>query len=92
MDLHIEKLNEHHKNLSSSEKLEIQLNEFEKQLDLAIALHQQSIVFIHGVGKGVLKNEIHKKLNLKIKLNIIKSYYNDYSNLHGFGATEVFIR
>ncbi len=92
VDLHIEKLSSRHQNLSSAEKLEIQLNEFEKQLDLAIALHQHSIVFIHGVGKGVLKNEIHKKLNQKIKLNIIKNYNNDYSTLHGFGATEVFIR
>ncbi len=89
VDLHIEKLNVHHQQLSSEEKLKMQLDEFEKQLDLAIALHQAAIVFVHGVGKGILKNKIHKALDEKKKLRIIKSYSNDYTKEHGFGATEV---
>lgn len=89
IDLHIEKLYPNYKNLAPSEMLDIQLKEFQNSLDLAIATHQNSIVFIHGVGKGALKNEIHLKLN---QTKWVYKYVNEYDTRYGYGATEVFFR
>ena len=90
IDLHIEKLVNKYQSLSPSEKLNIQLKEFQKALELASVTHQRSIVFIHGVGKGVLKNEIHKILAHKMSTKSIHSYINNYDMRYGYGATEVF--
>jgi hypothetical protein len=49
VDLHIEKLQNDWKHLSNFEILTIQLNEFEKNLDLATAHYQSSLIVIHGV-------------------------------------------
>jgi len=47
----------------------------------------RKIVFIHGVGNGVLKNEIRKQLERKYKV-----YYQDASfREYGYGATMVII-
>ena len=89
IDLHIEKLYPNYKNLAPSEMLQIQLKEFQNALDLAIATHQKEIVFIHGIGKGLLKNEIHLKLN---QTNWVYKYVNNYDSRYGYGATEVFFR
>ncbi|MBL7765757.1 MAG: Smr/MutS family protein [Chitinophagaceae bacterium] len=89
VDLHIEKLTKNYQHLGNSEILEIQMAAFKKALDLAIATHQYALVLIHGVGKGVLKNEIHKHLN---QTNHVKNYVNAYDIRYGFGATEVFFK
>ncbi len=91
IDLHIEKLVENSSHLSSSDKLQIQLREFEQSLDLAMITHQRSVIFIHGVGKGVLKAEIHKILSSKIQRNKIRAFTNNYDTRYGYGATEVFL-
>ena len=52
VDLHIEKLTPDWRNLSNFEMLTLQLNNFEKYLDLAIAHHQHNLIVIHGVGTG----------------------------------------
>jgi hypothetical protein len=90
IDLHIEKLVSRPEKLTSAEKLDIQLNEFVKALDLASVTHQRSVVFIHGVGKGTLKAEIHKILLLKKQTKAIRAYVNNYDTRYGYGATEVF--
>ncbi|MBP6625147.1 MAG: Smr/MutS family protein [Chitinophagaceae bacterium] len=87
VDLHIEKLVPSHKGLGNAEIMHIQLKECQQALDLAIATHQPSLVLIHGVGKGVLKQEIHKILN---QTKWVKSYVYDYDIRYGYGATEVF--
>ena len=46
-----------------------------------------SMIFIHGVGKGKLKAEIHELLKMKKGVN---RFINQYSDFYGFGATEVF--
>lgn len=89
VDLHIEKLYINYKYLAPSEMLDIQLKEFQNALELAIATHQKSIVFIHGIGKGALKNEIHLRLN---QTKWVHKYVNEYNNKYGYGATEVFFR
>ena len=89
VDLHIEKLIDSHKHMSNFQILSLQLQTFEKYYDLALAHRLQSFIVIHGVGEGVLKNEIHQALNLKSE---VKSFVNQYDARFGFGATEIFLK
>jgi hypothetical protein len=88
VDLHIEKLVPEWKHLSNFEILTIQLNTFEKYLELAIAHHQHNLIVIHGVGSGKLKDEIHEILNSK---RGVRSFINQYDPRYGYGATEIFL-
>lgn len=87
VDLHIEKLTDSWKHLNNFEIISIQLNEFEKWLDLAYHNHLPSFTVIHGVGKGKLKDEIHQLLKNKPE---VKSFVNQYDPRFGYGATEIF--
>lgn len=87
VDLHIEKLTDEWKHLSSFEILSIQLREFEKWFDLAYHQYLPSFTVIHGVGKGKLKEEIHQVLKTKKE---VKSFVNQYDPRFGYGATEIF--
>lgn len=89
IDLHIEKLSTSYSNLSNSEILRIQLAAFESALDAAIASGQSEIKFIHGVGNGVLRKEIQKRLS---KLKNIKFFEDVMKDRFGYGATLVKIR
>ena len=87
VDLHIEKLIDKHSNLNNAEILQIQIAEFEKWFEIAQLNQLPSIIFIHGIGKGKLKAEIHDLLKVK---KGVKRFINQYSEFYGFGATEVF--
>jgi ASC-1-like (ASCH) protein len=87
IDLHIEKLTDNWKHLSNFEILSLQLKTFEKYFDLAVAHHQHSLIVIHGVGEGRLRDEIHDLLRLKKE---VKSFVNQYHHRYGYGATEIF--
>lgn len=87
VDLHIEKLTDSWKHLSNFEILSMQLKTFEKYYDLSVAHHQPSLIIIHGVGVGKLRDEIHDLLRLKKE---VKSFVNQYSQLYGYGATEIY--
>ena len=87
IDLHIEKLTDNYKHLSNFEILTLQLKEFEKYYDLAIAHHQPELIVIHGVGVGKLRDEIHDLLRLKKE---VKSFVNQYHASYGYGATEIY--
>lgn len=89
VDLHIEKLTDDWEHLSNAEILDIQLREFEKWYDLAMAHHQASLIVIHGVGSGRLRDEIHDALRLK---RGVKSFVNQYHPSYGFGATEIYFQ
>lgn len=89
LDLHIEKLSKDHKALSSFEKLTLQLDTLEKYLDLAVAHHQPSMIIIHGLGTGKLRDEIHEILRMR---RDVKSFVNRYHPAYGYGATEVFFQ
>jgi hypothetical protein len=89
LDLHIEKLTPDHSTLSSFEKLTMQLQTLEKYLDLAVAHHQPSMIVIHGVGTGKLRDEIHEILRMR---RDVKSFINRYHPSYGYGATEVFFQ
>ncbi|MBA3899599.1 MAG: Smr/MutS family protein [Bacteroidetes bacterium] len=88
VDLHIENLVGGHSHLSNGQIVVIQLNVFEKKLEAAIRNKVDRIVFIHGVGNGVLKAEIRKVLNNYETLVFFDASYTKY----GYGATEVIIK
>ena len=87
VDLHIEKLTDSWKHLTNFEILSMQLKAFNKYYDIAVAHYQPSLIIIHGVGVGKLRDEIHDILRLKKE---VKSFVNQYSHLYGYGATEIY--
>ena len=89
IDLHIERLTDDWKHLSNYEIVTLQLKTFEKYYELALAHIQPSLIVIHGVGEGKLRDEIHERLRLKKE---VKSFVNQYHPLYGYGATEIFIQ
>lgn len=89
VDLHIEKITHEHGRMNNFEKLTLQLQTLEKKLDLSVAHHQSSMVVIHGVGSGKLRDEIHEILRMR---RDVKSFYNRYHPKYGYGATEVFFK
>jgi hypothetical protein len=86
VDLHIEKLSNNWERMSNLEILAQQLSEFNKWYDLAIAHRQASLIVIHGVGTGKLKDEIHDILKTKRE---VKTFINQYDTRFGYGATEI---
>ena len=62
IDLHLEKLVENQEKLTDGEKLSFQLDYFERMLNTAIRLRKRRLVVIHGVGEGVLREEVRKAL------------------------------
>lgn len=89
VDLHIEKLSNNWECMTNFEMLTLQLDEFQKWFDLAIAHHQPSLIVIHGVGTGKLKDEIHDILKTKRE---VKTFINQYDLRFGYGATEIFFQ
>lgn len=89
VDLHIEKITDDFKNLSNFEIVQIQLKEFEKWFNAAVENMQPNLVVIHGVGKGVLRDEIHNILKTRKE---VKHFVNQYDPRFGFGATEIFFQ
>lgn len=87
VDLHIEKLSRDHAHMNNFEKLTLQLKTLEKELDLAVAHHQASLVVIHGVGTGKLRDEVHEVLRAR---KDVKSFINRYNPAYGYGATEIY--
>jgi hypothetical protein len=86
VDLHIESLTDHPELLTSSEIFDLQLRTFEQELDKAIAGNAKSIKFIHGVGNGTLRYNIHKRLS---QLKDILYYKDADKEKFGFGATTI---
>ena len=87
VDLHIEALCEDPAKLKSHEKLQIQLDYFTRCIESAIIENYKRIVFIHGVGAGVLKLELHKILG---QYEFIEHFDASIAR-YGIGATEVLI-
>ncbi len=87
IDLHIEQLTIGYKRMANHEIVTLQLETAKRQLDFAIRNRMQKVVFIHGVGEGVLKIELEYLFN---RYENIKFYDADYQK-YGMGATEVYI-
>lgn len=86
VDLHIEKLRDDFQFLSNREILRIQMEHFQKSLDAALVHKLPSMIFIHGVGNGTLRHEIHKLIS---KHPQVKTFMDAHKEKFGYGATEV---
>ena len=89
IDLHIEKLTDNWKHMSNYEIMGMQLKTFEKYYDLALAHMQPSLIVVHGMGTGKLRDEIHDLLRHRRE---VKSFVNQYDSRFGYGATEIFFQ
>ena len=86
-DLHFEALRpDEQAELSNTAILRIQLDAFEDALSRALATNMHEIVFIHGMGNGVLRKEIHRQLS---RNKDIKFFEDARKEKFGFGATLV---
>lgn len=85
IDLHIEELLESHIGLSNAEILLRQMSEFRSFYKRAQEKGIAKLIVIHGVGEGVLKNEIRTFLSKKENVEFFDASYLDY----GKGATEI---
>ncbi|WP_346881455.1 Smr/MutS family protein [uncultured Algibacter sp.] len=87
VDLHVHQLVKSFKGMSKHDMLTLQLDTARHKLDYAIKKRIQKIVFIHGVGEGVLKMELEYLFG---RYSNIKFYDANYQK-YGLGATEVYI-
>jgi dsDNA-specific endonuclease/ATPase MutS2 len=82
VDLHIELLSDNYHYLDNFEIVQIQINECYKSIEKALNSDIYKLEIIHGIGEGVLRNEVHailRKYNLRF-----------YLSKDG-GATEIFL-
>ena len=87
VDLHLEALRPaSQEELSNTAILRLQLDAFEDALSRALATNMHEIVFIHGMGNGVLRKEIHRQLS---RNKDIKFFEDSRKEKFGFGATLV---
>ena len=87
-DLHIEKLVKNYKSLSNYDILTRQLDTAKYHIEFAIRNRIPKIVFIHGVGEGVLKSDLDSLLGRYDNIIFQDANYQKY----GQGATEVYFK
>lgn len=85
IDLHIEELLDSHVGMTNTEILLKQMTEFRSFFKRAQEKRIPKLVVIHGVGEGVLKNEIRTFLSKKDHVEFFDASYLEY----GKGATEI---
>ena len=86
IDLHIENLIDSHRGMSNGDILNVQMMHFRRFLNSSINKHHRKIVVIHGVGEGVLRQEIRNDLN---QYHSHLEYYDASYQEFGYGATEI---
>ena len=87
VDLHIHQLVPSTKGMSNFDMLNLQLETAKRKLEFAIQKRIQKVVFIHGVGAGVLQEELKYLFG---RYDNVKYYEADYQK-YGAGATEIYI-
>ena len=87
IDLHIHQLTNSTKGMTNHDMLTLQVDTAKRQLEFAIRKRIQRVVFIHGVGDGVLKLELEYMFG---RYNNVK-FYEANLQKYGLGATEVYI-
>lgn len=86
VDLHINQLVVSTRGMDNYDMLNLQLDTAKQKIDYAISKKISKIVFIHGVGEGILKSELHRLLQ-KYPVKFYDASYKKY----GLGATEVVV-
>lgn len=87
-DLHIEKLVKNKGGLSNYDILTLQMETAKRHIEFAIKNRIPKIVFIHGVGEGILKAE----LDFLLKHYDMISFQDGNYQKYGLGATEVYFK
>tara|TARA_R110002167_G_scaffold50143_2_gene146295 strand:- start:363 stop:908 length:546 start_codon:yes stop_codon:yes gene_type:complete len=87
VDLHINQLVASTRGMNNYDMVNLQLETAKRQLLFAMQKRIQKVVFIHGVGEGVLKEEL---CYLFKQFDNVAYYDADYQQ-YGLGATEVYI-
>lgn len=88
IDLHMHAIVDSQAGLSPSVMLELQLAHFERMLQIGIRQRTKKMVFIHGIGQGVLRHQIWSR---------VEQFYPDCScrsadpRKYGSGATEIWV-
>jgi hypothetical protein len=88
IDLHLEELVEFPQKLDDWQKLHTQMQHVKNCINAAFDKNIRRIVFIHGVGTGVLKMELHNYLAEHNNLTLKDADFREY----GMGATEVLVK
>ena len=87
-DLHIEKLVKSKGGMTNYDILNLQAETAKRHVEFAIKNRIPKIVFIHGVGEGVLKAELDFMLGRYENITFQDANYQKY----GLGATEVYFK
>ena len=87
VDLHIHQLVKSERGMDAYDKLNLQIDTARHKIEWAIQNRIPKLVFIHGVGQGVLKEELNFLFQ---RYGQIKFYDADYQK-YGRGATEIYI-
>ena len=88
IDLHIENLIDSSMELSNFDIVSIQLSSFRKRFNQALINNEPFLVVIHGVGKGVLQQEIYKYLRQFPDIKVGPADATKY----GMGASEILLK
>jgi hypothetical protein len=85
IDLHIEEITESHRNLSNGEIVVKQMRELRTFFQRAKSRRIRKLVVIHGVGMGVLKEEVRSFFDKQDSIDYFDADFREY----GKGATAV---
>ena len=89
IDLHIEELIDSFKGVKAEDYLSIQLEAFRDYLNRVKAISLKQFVVIHGVGKGILRQQV--LAILQEDPDVLKHTPADYRKF-GYGATKVLLK
>jgi Domain of unknown function (DUF2027) len=87
VDLHISALRDNYEGLSNHEILHIQTSYFDRSLESAILNNYAKVIYIHGIGNGVLKAALINKLKEYNDIEFRNAPFARYGN----GAIEIVI-
>jgi len=88
LDLHIESLTDSHAGWTNTDIVRKQLMELRSFVNRARAKRVRKLIIIHGVGTGVLKEEVREFFREQTGVEVYDASYQEY----GKGATAVEIR
>jgi hypothetical protein len=87
VDLHISSLRDNYEGLSNHEILQIQVSYFDRSLESAILNNYAKVIYIHGIGNGILKASLINRLKEYEDIEFRNAAFARYGN----GAIEIVI-
>lgn len=87
VDLHIHHLTDNQRGMDNYDMLNLQIDTARNKIEWARRSNIPRLIFIHGVGEGVLRQELEFLFD---RYDFLKYYDADYQK-YGKGATEVYL-